>query len=139
MKIMVLILGIHKEGLKLKLKVMTLKPIKNEEEYETMLAWVDTQFDLAVAFDSPEGEQVQIALLLIKAYEDVHYPIPTPDPIEAVKLKMEEKGLKSKDLVEWIGSKSYVSALLSRKKPLTLRVAQLFHQKLGIPAEVLLN
>lgn len=138
-KIMVLILGIHKEGLKLKLKVMTLKPIKNEEEYEIMLAWVDTQFDLAVAFDSPEGEQVQIALLLIKAYEDVHYPIPTPDPIEAVKLKMQEKGIKNKDLAAWIGSKSYVSALLNRKKPLTLRIAQLFHQKLGIPADVLLS
>lgn len=134
-----LILFIEPEGLKLKLKVMTLKPIKNEEEYETILAWVDAQFDLAVPFDSPAGEQVQIALLLIKAYEDVHYPIPTPDPIEAVKLKMLEKGIKNKDLAIWIGSKSYVSALLSRKKPLTLRIAQLFHQKLGIPADVLLS
>lgn len=134
-----LILFIGTEGLKLKLKVMTLKPIKNEEEYETILAWVDAQFDLAVSFDSPAGEQVQIALLLIKAYEDVHYPIPTPDPIEAVKLKMLEKGIKNKDLAIWIGSKSYVSALLSRKKPLTLRIAQLFHQKLGIPADVLLS
>ena len=134
-----LILFIGTEGLKLKLKVMTLKPIKNEEEYETILAWVDAQFDLAVPFDSPAGEQVQIALLLIKAYEDVHYPIPTPDPIEAVKLKMLEKGIKNKDLAIWIGSKSYVSALLSRKKPLTLRIAQLFHQKLVIPADVLLS
>ncbi len=118
---------------------MTLRPIKNEEEYNTMLAWIDTQFDLGVPFDSPEGEQVQIALLLIKAYEDVHYPIPTPDPIEAVKLKMQEKGIKNKDLADWIGSKSYVSALLSRKKPLTLRIAQLFHQKLGIPSDILLS
>jgi HTH-type transcriptional regulator/antitoxin HigA len=135
----VLILYIDLKGLKLKFKIMTLKPIKNDEEYETMLAWVDTQFDLAVPFDSPEGEQVQIALLLVKAYEDVHYPIPTPDPIEAVKLKMQEKGIKNKDLAVWIGSKSYVSALLSRKKPLTLRIAQLFHQKLGIPSDILLG
>jgi HTH-type transcriptional regulator / antitoxin HigA len=118
---------------------MTLKPIKNEDGYKTILTWIDTQFDLAVPFDSPEGEQVQIALLLVKAYEDVNYPIPKPDPIEAVKLKMQEKGIKNKDLAIWIGSKSYVSALLSRKKPLTLRIAQLFHQKLGIPAEVLLG
>jgi HTH-type transcriptional regulator/antitoxin HigA len=77
-------------------------------------------------------------LLLIKQYEDEHYPIPSPDPLEVVKLKMEERGLINKDLVNWIGSKSYVSALLNGKKPLTLRIAKIFHQKLGIPAEVLL-
>ncbi len=117
---------------------MNLKPIKTEEEYEAMLEWVDTQFDLDHDFNSPEGEQLQIALLLIKAYEDVHYIIPTPDPIEAVKLKMEERGLQNKDLVVWVGSKSYVSALLSKKKPLTLKIAKKFHQELGIPAEVML-
>lgn len=118
---------------------MIIKPIKTEEEYEAMLVWVDEQFDLAVPYNSSEGEQLQIALLLIKAYEDVQFPIPFPDAIEAVKLKMDENGIKSKDLAAWIGSKSYVSALLNRKKPLTLKIAKLFHQKLGIPAEVLLN
>lgn len=68
----------------------------------------------------------------------MYYPIPSPDPLEIVKLKMEEKGLMSKDLVNWIGSKSYVSALLNGKKLLTLRIAKVLHQKLGIPAEVLL-
>jgi HTH-type transcriptional regulator/antitoxin HigA len=118
---------------------MTLKPIKTDQEYQLMLNWIDTQFDAKYLLDSIEGEQIQIALLLIKAYEDVHYLIPLPDPIETVKLKMEEQGIKNKDLAEWIGSKSYVSALLNRKKPLTLRIAQLFHKKLGIPADVLLN
>lgn len=118
---------------------MTLKPIKTEQEYETMLEWVDIQFDLSPDLNSPEGEQLQIALLLIKAYEDANYPVPTPDPIEAVKLKMEEKGLLNKDLVTWVGSKSYVSALLNKKKPLTLKLAKIFHQQLGIPAEVLLS
>ncbi len=113
--------------------------LKTEEAYEAMLAWVDTQFDLAPALDSDAGEQLQIALLLIKAYEDEYYPIPTPDPIEAIKLKMEEKGLLNKDLVAWIGSKGYVSALLNRKKPLTLKIAKIFHKQLGIPAEVLLS
>ncbi len=118
---------------------MNLRPIKTDDEYEAMLEWVDTQFDLAPEFNSQEGEQLQIALLLIKAYEDAHYPIPTPDPIEAVKLKMEEKGLLNKDLALWIGSKSYVSALLNKKKPLTLKLVKIFHQELGIPAEVLLS
>jgi HTH-type transcriptional regulator/antitoxin HigA len=118
---------------------MILRPIKTEEDYERLLDWVDTQFDLFLDHDSPEGEQLQIALLLIKAYEDIHYTIPTPDPIEAVKLKMEEKGLLNKDLTSWVGSKGYVSALLNKKKPLTLKLAKLFHQQLGIPAEVLLS
>jgi HTH-type transcriptional regulator/antitoxin HigA len=118
---------------------MNLRPIKTDDEYEAMLEWVDAQFDLAPEFNSQEGDQLQIALLLIKAYEDVHYPIPTPDPIEAVKLKMEEKGLLNKDLALWIGSKGYVSALLNKKKPLTLKLAKIFHQELGIPAEVLLS
>ena len=108
-------------------------------KYEDLLGWVDEQFDLAIAPESKAGEQLQIALLLIKQYEDLNYAIPSPDPLAIVKLKMEEKGLISKDLVNWIGSKSYVSALLSGKKPLTLRIAKVLHQKLGIPAEVLLT
>jgi len=117
---------------------MNLQIIKNDKDYEEILDWVDTQFDLNLEPDSKEGQQLQIALLLIKQYEDLHYPIPYPNAIEAVKLKMEEKGLMNKDLVTWIGSKGYVSALLSGKKPLTLRIAKELHQKLGIPAEVLL-
>jgi HTH-type transcriptional regulator / antitoxin HigA len=118
---------------------MDLKPLQTEEEYETLLDWVDEQFDQKLDPDSPAGYKLQIALLLIKAYEDEHHPVPLPDPIEAIKLKMEEKGLKSKDLADWVGSKSYVSALLNRKKPLTLRLARLFHERLGIPAQVLLG
>lgn len=118
---------------------MELKPITNEEEYDRFLDWVDAQFDVPPAKDSPEGNKLQVALLLIKAYEDEYYPVPAPDPIDAIKLKMDERGLKNKDLAEWVGSKSYVSALLNRKKPLTLRLAKLFHEKLGIPAQVLLG
>lgn len=118
---------------------MELRPIKNDEAYEVMLGWVDEQFDKKPDPTSDAGNTLQIALLLIKAYEDEHYNIPMPDPIEAIKLKMDERGLKSKDLVDWIGSKSYVSALLNRKKPLTLRLAKMFHEKLGIPAQVLLS
>ena len=71
--------------------------------------------------------------------EDANYPIPLPDPIDAIKVKMNELGLKNKDLVGKMGSKGYVSSLLNKKKPLTLELAKLFHQELNIPAEVLLS
>src|SRR5580698_4785178 len=124
--------------LNLRNRYMELQIIKTEKEYEDLLEWIDQQFDLNITPESKEGGSLQIALLLIKQYEDLHYAIPFPDPIEIVKLKMRENGLMNKDLVSWIGSKGYVSALLSGKKPLTLRIAKIFHQKLGIPAEVLL-
>jgi HTH-type transcriptional regulator/antitoxin HigA len=94
---------------------------------------------LNISPDSKAGEDLQVALLLIKQYEDIHFPIPKPDPLLAVKQKMQDEGLKNKDLIDWIGSKSYVSALLSGKKPLTLKIAKVLHQKLGIPAEVFLT
>lgn len=117
---------------------MELQIIKTEKEYEDLLDWVDCQFDFHHAPESKEGGKLQIALLLIKQYEDAHYPVPLPDPVEIVRQKMAEHGLMNKDLVNWIGSKGYVSALLSGKKPLTLRIAKVLHKKLGIPAEVLL-
>ena len=69
---------------------MNLQIIKSEEEYNEFLNWVDTQFDLNIPLESKEGQELQIVLLLIKQYEDVHYQIPFPDPIEVVKLKMED-------------------------------------------------
>lgn len=118
---------------------MELKIIKNEKEYEQYLKWVNVQFDNKIKSNTPEGEKLQVALLLIKQYEDTKYPIPLPDPIDAIKVKMDELGLKNKDLVGKVGSKGYVSSLLNKKKPLTLELAKLFHQELNIPAEVLLS
>ena len=118
---------------------MKLKIIKNDTEYEEYLAWIDEQFEKQIKPDTADGEKLQIALMLVKQYEDEHYPIPMPDPIEAIKLKMLERGLKNKDLVGKVGSKGYVSALLNKKKPLTLELAKLFHVEFGIPAEVLLS
>lgn len=118
---------------------MELKIIKNEKEYEQYLKWVDVQFDNKIKSNTPEGEKLQVVLLLIKQYEDTKYPIPMPDPIDAIKVKMDELGLKNKDLVGKVGSKGYVSSLLNKKKPLTLELAKLFHQELNIPAEVLLS
>lgn len=118
---------------------MELKIIKNEKEYEQYLKWVDVQFDNKIKSNTPEGEKLQVALLLIKQYEDTKYPIPLPDPIDAIKVKMDELGLKNKDLVGKVGSKGYISSLLNKKKPLTLELAKLFHQELNIPAEILLS
>lgn len=117
---------------------MELKIIKSKKQYQEYLNWVDKQFDKKVKPDSPQGEKVQVALLLIKQYEDLHYSIPLPDPIEVIKLKMHDLGLKNKDLVGKVGSKGYVSALLNKRKPLTLELAKLFHRELSIPADVLL-
>ncbi|WP_019990740.1 helix-turn-helix domain-containing protein [Rudanella lutea] len=117
---------------------MTLKPIRNEQEYDAFMVWIDEQFDRKPTPGTPEGDAVEVALLLIKAYEDEHYPIPVPDPIEAIRLKMNERGIRNKDFVGRLGSKSYVSAVLNRRKPLTLEMARFFHKELGIPATVLL-
>jgi HTH-type transcriptional regulator/antitoxin HigA len=123
----------------IKSKNMELKIIKTKKQYEQFLDWVDVQFDNKVKSNTPQGEKLQVALLLIKQYEDANYPIPLPDPIDAIKYKMDELGLKNKDLVGKVGSKGYVSSLLNKRKPLTLELAKLFHQELNIPAEVLLS
>ena len=118
---------------------MKLKTIKTNQEYENYLEWADKQFEKKVKRKSPDGENLQVVLLLIKEFEDKHYPIPTPDPIDAIKLKMTEMGVKNKDLIGKIGSKGYISSILSKKKPLTLELARIFHRELGIPADVLLS
>ena len=118
---------------------MKLKVIKTEHDYLVYLHWVDKMFDKKVAANSPEREELQVALVLIKLYEDAHFPVPLPDPIDAIRAKMKEKGLKNKDLVGKIGSKGYISALLNKRKPLNLELAKIFHRELGISAEVLLS
>ena len=118
---------------------MQMRIIKTKKQYKQFLDWVDVQFDKKVKAGTPQGEKLQVALLLIKQYEDANYPIPLPDPIDAIKFKMDELGLKNKDLVGKVGSKGYVSSLLNKRKPLTLELAKLFHQELKIPAEVLLS
>jgi HTH-type transcriptional regulator/antitoxin HigA len=88
---------------------------------------------------TPESDELDLLLLLVKDYEDRHYEIPNPDPIEVIKLKLEEKGLKQKDLEPIIGSKGYVSSVLSGKKELTLKMVKGLHRMLGIPAEIFLT
>lgn len=117
---------------------MELKIITSKKQYQQYLDWIDAMFDKKIKPNTPQGEKLKVALLLVKDYEDKHYSIPTPDPIEAIKVRMLELGLKNKDLIGKVGTKGYVSALLSKRKPLTLELAKLFHKELSIPSDVLL-
>ena len=116
---------------------MKIKLLKNEKEYDAALERADKIFNAVPG--TLEGDELELLLLIIKDYEDKHHPVPPPDPIEAIKLTMEEKGLKAKDLIPFIGSKSYVSKILNGSKPLTAKMMRALHKMLGIPAEVLLG
>jgi HTH-type transcriptional regulator/antitoxin HigA len=113
--------------------------IKTKKQYLNYLNWLTVQLNKGVKSTTTLGEKIQLVLLLIKHYEDIHYQIPKPDPIKVIKEKMREQGLRNKDLVGKVGSKGYVSAILNKRKPLTLDLAKLFHEELHIPASVLLS
>lgn len=112
------------------------KVLKTEPDYKVALKRTIELFHSDE--NTPEGEELDLLLLLVKDYEDRHYHIPDPDPIEVIKLKLEEKGLKQKDLEHIIGSKGYVSQVLSGKKELTLKMVKGLHRYLGISADILL-
>nr|WP_294877304.1 helix-turn-helix domain-containing protein [uncultured Pedobacter sp.] len=112
------------------------KVLKTDEEYKMALNRTISIFHAEP--NSPEFEELELLLVLVKDYEDKHIVIPELDPIEVVKLKMEEKGLKAKDLEPIIGSKGHVSLILSGKREVTLKMAKALRIFLGIPAEVFL-
>ncbi len=111
--------------------------LKTETDYNRAIERLDIIFDADPG--SEQFAEAELLGLLISEYEDVHYPIETPSPLEAVKLKMSELGLKNKDLEQYIGSKGYVSSILNGKREITLRIASVLHEKLGIPAHVFLR
>jgi len=119
--------------------MIEIKPIKTKKQYREYLDWIDEMFDKKVKPGTREGDALQIILILVKNYEDEHYPIPIPDAIEVLKLKMQEKRIRNKDLVGLLGSKSHVSNILSKRKSLTLENAKILHKELGVPADVLLS
>lgn len=113
------------------------KVIKNEAEYEAALAHVAELMDAAPG--SPEEEELELFALLVEQYEQEHYPIALPDPVDAILFRMEQQGLTRSDLAQYIGSPSKVSEVLNRKRPLSLAMMRALHEGLGIPAEVLLQ
>ncbi len=116
---------------------MNIKPIKNETDYEKALKRLEVIFD--AKSNSKEGDEADILSLLIENYENQHYPIESPDPIEAIKIRMEEMNLKQKDLVGVIGGKSRVSEILNKKKRLTVDMIRELERILSISASVLVN
>jgi HTH-type transcriptional regulator/antitoxin HigA len=118
---------------------MEISLIESEDQYDRYLERIDALLNENPDPTSPSGKQLKHLLLLVRTYEEENYPIPLPEPIEAIKQKMTELGLKNKDLADAIGSKSYISSILNRRKPLTLEIARKLHKSLHIPAEVLLQ
>lgn len=114
---------------------MKLKPIKSEQDYREALERLEVIFDAPI--DSKEGDEAEILSLLIENYENEHYAIAAPDPIEAIKIRMEELNIRQKDLVGIIGGKSRVSEILNRKKKLTVDMIRELEQLLQISASVL--
>jgi len=116
---------------------MEIKILKTEAEYEVVLGRIEELMDAEP--DSPEEEELELLALLVEKFEEEHYPIDLPDPVEAIKFRMEQEGLSRKDLIPYIGSQSKVSEVLARKRPLSLSMIRALHAGLGIPAEVLLQ
>jgi len=115
------------------------KLIKTEKQYEEYLELAEDLIDLDPEPDSENGDILELLTLLISNYEDIHYPIDFPDPVSAIKFRMDQEGLTQKDLIPYIGSKSKVSEVLGEKRPLSLRMIRTLHENLEIPYDVLLG
>ncbi|PRY88628.1 helix-turn-helix domain-containing protein [Mongoliibacter ruber] len=113
------------------------KPITTTQEYEKALKRLSSIFNANP--DSPEGMEAELLVTLIDKYEKEHYPIALPEPITAIKEAMEMKGLKDKDLIPAIGSKTTVSLVLNRKRALTIDMIRNLHELLRLPVEVLIQ
>ena len=113
------------------------KVIKTEEEYESALARIEELMDAEPA--TPEGDELELLATLVEVYEEKHYPIALPDPIDAIRFRMEQAGLTRHDLEPYLGSRSKVSEVLSGKRPLSLKMIRALNTGLGIPAEALLQ
>lgn len=118
---------------------MEITPIRTEKDYRAALRVVSTLVDQDPSPDSPEGERLDVLSTLIEAYERKHYAIDLPDPVEAIKFRMDQAGLSVKDLEPMIGQPNRVYEVLSRKRPLTLRMIRNLNKGLGISAQVLIT
>jgi len=114
---------------------VNIKPIKSEEDYITTLNQIESLMDAKP--NTPQMDELEVLTTLVEAYEAQHYVIDAPDPIEAIKFRMEQEGLKQKDLVSIVGSKSRVSEILNKKRKLTIEMIRNLHKQLHIPVESL--
>ncbi len=116
---------------------MKIKPIKTEADYYEALKEIERIFDAAPG--TQEGDRLDILTTLVEAYEEKHFRILLPDPIEAILYYIESRGLTRRDLERYIGSRARVSEVLNKKRPLTMEMIRNLHKGLGIPAEVLIQ
>ncbi|MAC95069.1 MAG: transcriptional regulator [Flavobacteriales bacterium] len=116
---------------------MEIKAIKTEEDHNQALRRLEEIFHAPI--NSKEGDEAEILSILIEKYEDEYYPIEAPDPIEAIKFRMEQMGMSKKELAQILGYSSRVSEIFNRKRKLTLRMIRNLHEKLNIPYESLIT
>jgi HTH-type transcriptional regulator/antitoxin HigA len=119
-------------------KTMEITPIRTEKDYRAALRVVSALVDQDPSPDTPEGERLDVLSTLIEAYERKHHPIDLPDPVEAIKFRMDQAGLSVKDLEPMIGQSNRVYEVLNHKRPLTLRMIRNLNKGLGISAQVLI-
>lgn len=118
---------------------MDIKPIRTEEDYKATLKEVAALMESDPALGTPDGDRLDVLVTLVEAFEARHYAIDLPDPIEAIKFRMEQQGLKPKDLEPMIGRINRVYEILNRKRPLTMGMVRKLHAGLGISAECLIG
>ncbi len=116
---------------------MTVKPIKTKKDYNQALERLETIFDAKK--NSKEGDELEILSILIEKYEDENFPIGFPDPIEAIKFRMEQLGYNQADLAQVVGLKSRASEILNKKRKLSIEMIRQLHDKLKIPTDVLIQ
>jgi len=116
---------------------MEIKPIKTEKDYKQALKRLETIFEAKIG--SAEGDELEVLGILIDQYENEHFPIGLPDPIEAIKFRMEQMGYNQNDLANIIGLKSRASEILNRKRKLSLEMIRQLHERLNIPTDVLIQ
>jgi HTH-type transcriptional regulator / antitoxin HigA len=116
---------------------MAIKPIKTKKDYQAAMNRLEAIFDAQPG--TPEGDELEVLGILIDKFEQEHYPIAYPDPIEAIKFRMEQMGYNQSDLVKVVGLKSRASEILNKKRKLTLDMIRQLHQALGIPTDVLIQ
>ena len=116
---------------------MEIKPIRTKADHRAALKEIQTL--MAARPGTPEGDRLDVLATLVKAWEKRRYPMELPDPVEAIKFRMDQSGLQPKDLVPMIGQLNRVYEALARKRPLTLQMIRRLHRDLGIPAESLIR
>lgn len=114
-------------------------PIKNKEQYESYLARIYELMQVDVLPDSSESDELEVLSILVKEYENVHFPIPKPNPLEAIRFRLEQMGISENELSHILGYRSRKSEILSGKRKLNLNMIRRLNEKLHIPAEILIQ